>query len=595
MRVWMGLAFALVSIVTLVAGLPVSAARSADALVTTGSPTSPFSENKQNEPALAVDQNHPNILAAGANENIDLEACNAGDDTTCPFTAGIGTSGVYFSFDSGATWTQPTYTGLSARNCQGVVGSTDAPCTPEVGPIGTLPWYDAQGLVSDGDPALTFGPKPGPTGFDWSNGDRLYYANLTSNLSAKRNESGFKGVEGIGISRTDDVAAAAASDKDAWMSPVVIPASGSTAGFADKEQIWADNASSSPTFGNVYVCFENYKGGPSVGSNANALIVARSTDGGDAWETQILVKNNSSASGSFSLITGQSGCTVRTDSGGNVFVFWLGFNKKTKSQGIFWAKSVDGGSTYSDPAELFPANPTGVLDPALGRNTEDGIGGARSDLSNAPSVDIANGAPTGADATDQIVLTWIDGTVLNHEPVLFLTSIDGGATWTDPTAVDGSGTPTDRGYYAAASISPDGTDVYVAYNAWTELYKDSTIGPSNDRPLVGIVTHADVTAGGKVGAFAWLHESTPADARGSSQNDLSAEFLGDYVYVVATRTYGSGVWNDVRRAADCPAIDAWRMSLRGGPAAAKPAPEQDCPAAFGNSDIFGGTFADPTP
>ena len=48
--------------------------------------------------------------------------------------------------------------------------------------------------------------------------------------------------------------------------------------------------------------FENYKGGPSVGSNANALIVARSTDGGDAWETQILVKNNASASGSFSLL-----------------------------------------------------------------------------------------------------------------------------------------------------------------------------------------------------------------------------------------------------------------------------------------------------
>src|SRR5437773_7470544 len=203
----------------------VALAFAAQTLVSVGSPTTPFSQNKQNEPALAVDANHPNVLVAGANDNIDLEACNAGTDNTCPFTPGVGTSGVYFSFDSGTTWTQPTYTGLTARNCLGVVGNSDPGCTPQVGPIGTLPNYYENGLVSDGDPGLAFGPKPDSTGhFAWSNGSRLYYANLTSNVSASRSESAFKGFEAIAVSRIDGSPAltpAIVANQNNWMAPVL--------------------------------------------------------------------------------------------------------------------------------------------------------------------------------------------------------------------------------------------------------------------------------------------------------------------------------------------------------------------------------------
>jgi hypothetical protein len=592
-------------VAALVSPVVASATHGGDTLVTVGSPTSPFSANKQNEPAVAVDQAHPNILAAGANDNIDLEACNAGDDTTCPFTPGVGVSGISFSFNSGDSWVQPTYTGYSARtgvdgSCLGQVGPDPGcvPLTPEQGgQIGTLPWYYENGLVSDGDPALAFGPRPDANGdFSWANGSRLYYANLTSNFSAKRSEANFKGVEAIGVSRTDNPQAAAAGIKSAWLPPSLITGSNSAAAFADKEQIWADNAESSRFFGNTYVCFARYVGGPSAGSNAHTLDVARSTDGGDSWSKLTLVNIPGSSSGKFSLVSGHSGCTIRTDSTGTVHVFWLGWDQQLKQQGIYTARSLDGGASFEEPRRLFVAVNTGILDPVLGRTTMDGIAGARSDLSDAPSVDIANGAPTGTDATDQLALTWVDGRDgLNNEHVFFATSTNGGQSWTALRTVENEiGHPADRGYYSAPAISPDGRDVYLVYNAFLEPYKTSTIGPANDRPLVGVVTHADVAAGGTVGAFSQLHRSPPGDARGSSQNDLTAEFLGDYVYAVATNSYGAAVWNDVRNAADCPAIDAWRMALRTGDAVATPAPQQDCPATFGNSDIFGGSYADST-
>jgi len=562
-----------------------TAAVGGDVLVSNGSPPTPFSQNKQNEPAIAVNANSPNVLVAGSNDEIDEEACNAGNDTTCPFTPGIGVSGVYFSFDSGSTWTQPTYTGLTARFCLGTVGNTDPGCTPTVGPIGTLPWYFENGLVSDGDPGLAFGPKPGANGsFSWANGSRLYYSNLTSNLPTGNNEAAFRGFEAIAVSRTDNVAAVAAGDKNAWMPPVLISRQSSTT-FSDKEQIWADNASSSPFFGNVYVCWAMFQGQEISPFAAPAqLQVAVSRDGGNTW-TQPPI----GAAANNGQRNPLDGCTIRTDSKGNAFVFGIGtVSSGGHSSFELMSRSANGGASWTVPVPVSgPVTQPGVIDPVLGRPVIDGIAGARSDLAPAPSVDIANGAPTGADATDRMVMTYVSGTLAKPH-VFFTESTNDGATWSAPRAIEASG---DRGYYTAPAISPNGSDVYVVYNAFTTPYRTNTTDP---RVLVGVMLHADVT-GAATGAFSEIHRGAPGDPRGTSQNNLVAEFLGDYVYATATRTYGAAVWNDARNAADCPAIDAWRMSLRTGTTVARPAPEQDCPANFGNSDIFGGAFLDPTP
>ena len=92
------------------------------------------------------------------------------------------------------------------------------------------------------------------------------------------------------------------------------------------------------------------------------------------------------------------------------------------------------------------------------------------------------------------------------------------------------------------------------------------------------------------------------------------------MYAAATNDYGTAVWNDTRNTQECPAIDLFRQALHdqavgtGAPTAAAEEPrgeapptaitadptdapdvQQECPPAFGETDIYGGSYLDPTP
>src|SRR5438309_4959958 len=109
----------------------------------------PFPQNKQNEPSITQNPTNALNLVAGANDEIDEPGCTS---SGCPFVTNVGGSGVYFSTDGGASWSQ-----FSAP------AGGDNNASFNNGTIHTLPGFGKlarelgiPGLASDGDPSLAF-------------------------------------------------------------------------------------------------------------------------------------------------------------------------------------------------------------------------------------------------------------------------------------------------------------------------------------------------------------------------------------------------------------------------------------------------------
>jgi len=282
-----------------------------------------------------------------------------------------------------------------------------APCKGGPGSIHTLPWYFENQLVSFGDPAVAVGPIPGSDGkFAWSNGERVYYANLTAAFSTTVEFSFpnpvFNGFLGVAMSRLDHPTATSVLLKDSWQPPVIVSSTQGQTSFQDKEQIWVDNASSSPFFGNAYICSNDFRSNGSH-QNGNAPVpveVFSSADGGTTWTKKQVTSATSNGLGPNDF--GYSGCTIRTDSNGVVYLFAERFANPavtglpTHSAQVMF-QSFDAGQHWTMPSVIARVtDPCYFIDPVEGRCVMDGYGGARTDLAASPSVSIANGAPTGA-------------------------------------------------------------------------------------------------------------------------------------------------------------------------------------------------------
>jgi hypothetical protein len=252
-------------------------------------------ERQQNEPTAAVDPLNTMKLTAGANDY-------------CPVpTTTDAWAGFYYSGDGGATWTNSLLPGYP----------TDTSAEGQASPLFGL-------VTSAGDPVQ-----------DWDRSNHLYYGGIAFNRARPANAS-------IWVARYNWGAPFATPDHEfttivsrGTPSPIFV------GHFEDKVELEADDGLNSPYAGNVYVCWARFT---ASGSN-NFIEFAHSTDGGRTWSRQKLSES----------IHGVQGCDIAVTRTGMVFVHWRQYafrpnQGQRQADAIAWARSTDGGATFSKPA-----------------------------------------------------------------------------------------------------------------------------------------------------------------------------------------------------------------------------------------------------
>lgn len=162
---------------------------------------------------------------------------------------------------------------------------------------------------------------------------------------------------------------------------------------------------------NVYVAWTDFNVGTAP------IQFARSTDKGATWGSRTTLAIGSSR--------GQ-GPFITTGPIGEVYVVWAHYTTSTVEAGIGFAKSTNGGATFSTPTVAFPI--TGI------RVSNGGVAafnGARVASFPQMDVDRSNGPRRG-----WIYVTYPDRS-LGQSNVYIRRSSDGGLTWSDTIRVSG--------------------------------------------------------------------------------------------------------------------------------------------------------------
>lgn len=250
------------------------------------------------------------------------------------------------------------------------------------------------------------------------------------------------GENGVFVSLTDDGGVS-------WSKthiPVIIHTGEQTAdsAFEDKYYVHADTASTSPFQGRLYIPWKRV-----INSDSSTqIVIARSTDRGLSWLPPVAVSDRFPGT-SEDTTFGQSFPLARTGPDGSVHLVW---NSGTESS-VRYARSTDGGSTWSAPRILHTYQPFGNKSEVAGQVNSRVKGVVRAEA--YPTLAIDN---TGGPHNGNLYLCWSADRVPS---IYFSRSTDNGQTWSAPRTVH-SDDSNDQ-FWPWITVDPTTGDVAVMY------------------------------------------------------------------------------------------------------------------------------------
>lgn len=368
-------------------------------------------------------------------------------------------------------------------------------------------------LVLQGDPTL---------GFD--SAGSLYYGSLLEDASPNSNCSY------IGISKSTST-----SPTVVFGQPVAISGPGSCSGSFEDKEFLAIDTTGGRFNGRVYVAWSEFPPEGQIG-NPQALLAASTSTSPLIFGSTIAL---APSAGSF-----QHGTFPIVGPDGTVYVAWSTLTSISTAANatINLVKSKDGGSTFGDLTTVAAfTSTTGDL----------GSGGMSLRTRSFPYLAVDNTSP-GSRTRNNLYLVFQgqpDSTGSPRSEIFFTSSIDGGTTWSTPRTISsgpavtvGSDMTANDNWMPSISVSPATGHIRVLFYSRRE-------DPANQKIRVYEAGSNDV-------GQTWYNRPFSAQSFTPSVGYdplLVANYMGDYLDVIAEADGLIGTWGDTRNLCAPPA------------------------------------------